>query len=342
MPTPFPSLPPERRGALHRRWLCAPRLRGNPWGDPADRDLWVYTPNGYDRGDRRYPAVLALPAYASTGEALLARSLDKEGLAARLDRLIDAGCPPVVVAMPDTLTSLGGSQYVDSPAIGPYASYVLDDVRAEVDAAFRTTGVWGAFGHSSGGFGALHLALSRPGALAAVAAHAPDLGFDLCYLGDFVPALAGLARLGGPEGFPRAFWAQAQAPADTFAALSVLCLSAAYSPEPGRPFPAALPFDPATGAVDRAVLDRWSRTDPVRRVDEPGAAEALRGLRLLYLDCGDRDEHGLQHGARRLVARLRERGVPHLYEEFPGGHRGNAHRFDRSLPLLAAALQEPA
>jgi enterochelin esterase family protein len=39
-----------------------------------------------------------------------------------------------------------------------------------------------------------------------------------------------------------------------------------------------------------------------------------------------------------LADRLRDRGVSLVHEEFPGGHRGTAYRYDVSIPRLLAAL----
>ena len=69
-----------------------------------------------------------------------------------------------------------------------------------------------------------------------------------------------------------------------------------------------------------------------------GHADALRTLRLYFIDCGRWDEHHLQFGARIYSERLRRLGVAHTYEEFDGGHMQVGHRYDVSLRALSAAL----
>ena len=103
MPSPFPNLPPERRGTVHRLWFDSKALAGNPWGDPPARDLFVHVPRGCE--GRPLPAILFLAPFSGTGEKLLARGLSEESLAARLDRLFAEGCPPFVSVMPDAMTS---------------------------------------------------------------------------------------------------------------------------------------------------------------------------------------------------------------------------------------------
>lgn len=339
MPHPFPNLPPWQRGSVDHQLHASRVLQGNPWDDPASRDLHVYLPPGYHRSEQRYPAVMLLPGYAGMGEKYLNRGMSEISIATRIDALIEGGCPPFLAVLPDCMTSLGGSQYVDSPALGAYATYVAVELRDFVDGRHRTTGAWGAVGHSSGGFGALHLAMNHPGAFQAVASHAPDMGFDLCYLDDIPRAVAGVQAAGGLEAFLRGFWDQREPDSRAFAALNVLAMSAAYAPDPQRtPFPARLPVDFVTGEVDFDALRSWSAFDPIRQVEDPARAEALRQLRLLYLDAGTRDEHHLHLGLRRFVRQLQARDIGHHHEEFLGGHRGLVWRYDTSLPRVVGAL----
>jgi enterochelin esterase family protein len=65
----------------------------------------------------------------------------------------------------------------------------------------------------------------------------------------------------------------------------------------------------------------------------------LKKLRLLFLDCGTRDEFNLHFGARVLVKKLKTLGVPHEYEEFDDGHLNVQYRYDVSLPKMMGALQ---
>ena len=53
----------------------------------------------------------------------------------------------------------------------------------------------------------------------------------------------------------------------------------------------------------------------------------------MYLDAGNRNEHGLCFGARRMAELLRARGVALEFEEFDGGHRGTGYRFEELVAL---------
>ena len=209
-----------------------------------------------------------------------------------------------------------------------------------IEGRFQTTGRWGVTGRSSGGYGALRLAMDNPGRFAAAACHAGDMGFDLCYLGDIPRALGAIRKAGGPMALVEAFWKNRRPGGDQFSAMNLLCMAAAYSPDLSRDdFPATLPVDWQTGAVDFDVLRRWQRDhDPLSLIEDEAAQAALRQLDLLFLDAGAWDEHHLQLGARRLAARLDELSIEHTYEEFPGGHRGTSYRYDVSIPRLVHAL----
>jgi enterochelin esterase-like enzyme len=339
MSGPFPNVAPDQRGVVHCIQHSSEVLKSNAFGDPHVRDLFVYTPPGYDTMAGALPAVTILPGYTGTGEKLLARGFNDVSIATRIDRLIAAGCPPFLAVMPDCMTTLGGSQYVDSPVLGAYATFLATEIPAYVDAHFRTSGRWGVVGHSSGGFGALHLCMSFPGVFHAAACHAGDLGFDLCYLGDLPRAVTGIQAAGGLEQFLEGFWSKRRLSGDDIAAMALLCLSCAYTPDlDSDPFPARVPVDFETGAVDFSVLQAWMAMDPVVRVDQADQREGLAALDLLFIDVGRFDEYNLHLGARRFVAKLVQHEIPHVFEEFDGGHRGTSWRYGVSLAHLAEAL----
>ena len=86
---------------------------------------------------------------------------------------------------------------------------------------------------------------------------------------------------------------------------------------------------PVTFDTCEVIEERWAnwmRHDPVVAVE-------TRRLKALYIDCGERDQFNLLHGARRLVRRLNELGIAHRYKEFADNHSGVYYRIDESLPL---------
>ncbi|MDX1625754.1 MAG: alpha/beta hydrolase-fold protein [Wenzhouxiangellaceae bacterium] len=318
-------------------------LAGNPLGDPDERELTVYLPHGYDETSRHYPVLYSLAAYTSSGPAQVAWRNHGENLPARLDRLIESGeMAPAICVMPDSYTSLGGNQFVDSPALGDYASWLVEEVVPAVDAGFRTipeADARAAFGKSSGGFGAIHIAATRPGTFGAIASHAGDCGFDRVYLRDFPLCCDELARDDGDlEAFVRRFWNARRPGGRMFHALMTLCLAASYSPDPEAPLGLRLPFDLRTCKLDSATWARWLAFDPLGY--EADRLEALAGLRGFWLDAGSRDQYFIHYGTREFHDRLERSGVAHHHEEFDGNHSGMDWRFDASLPWLVARLKQ--
>jgi S-formylglutathione hydrolase FrmB len=316
-------------------------LAANTLGDSAVRRVAVWLPPSYARAAaRHYPVIYWLAGFSGTGESLFHGRPWQPGLGERLDKLTDAGAMgEVIVVAPDGFTRWGGSQYLDSPVGGGHETHVVRELVPEIDRRFRTFATKESRaigGASSGGFGALVLAMRHPDLFSAVASHAGDCYFELSILPDVPCAVRTLRRRGGVDGFLQHFDHAVTKSADDFATIMMLAYAAAYSPDATRPRGVALPFDLGTGELDHAVWRRWKAWDPIDLV--ASHAEALRGMKLIYLDAGTRDEHALDLGARVLAARLAALGAFFRHEEFDDGHRGTSYRYEVSLPLLAAAI----
>jgi enterochelin esterase family protein len=316
-------------------------LAGNPLGDPAARRVAIWLPPSYAaETSRRYPVIYWLAGYAGTGELMFSGTPWQPGLGERLDRLIgDKRMGEAIVVAPDGFSRWGGAQYLDSPAAGRYETHLTAEVIPAIDQRFRTVAARDARaigGKSSGGFGALVLAMRRPELFAAVASHAGDMYFELSLLPDLPVAARTLRRHGGVGAFVRQFEAAEKKSGGDFTTMMVVAMAAAYSPDAGRPDGVALPFDVETGEIDWEVWRRWKAWDPVEMA--AGHAEALRAMKLIFLDAGTRDEHNLDLGARIFARRLHALGIASEHQEFDDGHRGTAYRYDVSLPKLAAAI----
>lgn len=320
-------------------------LADNPLGDSPVRRVPVYLPPSYDRQPaRRFPVVYYLVGFLGRGLSLLNVQPFQPTLPERLDALLNRGeCGELILVMPDGFTRYGGSQYLNSPAVGRYEDHIVHELVPHIDRTFRTTGERagrGVMGHSSGGFGAITYGMRHADTFAAVACHSGDMYFEYSYQPD-LPKLFNALR---PIGDARAFFAQLDGKPKfgrtDFDALNMLAMSACYSPNPRADPPFDLPIDLATGALRDDVWRRWLAHDPVNLVER--YASALKSLALLYLDCGLRDEYNLHIGARVLSARLTAHGVAHEHHEFDDGHGGVAYRTDISLPKLSAALGAPA
>src|SRR5437016_3307938 len=165
-------------------------LRHNPLGDPYRRPLWVYLPPGYDNEPaRRYPSVYEIQGLTGQLDMWRNRSAFRSNPLELFDGLFARGeAPPCVVAWVDCWTSLGGSQFLDSPGTGRYHTYLCEEVVPYVDGHYRTLASRdhrGIAGKSSGGYGAMVTPMLRPDLFGGLATHAGDALFECCYLPEF-------------------------------------------------------------------------------------------------------------------------------------------------------------
>jgi hypothetical protein len=327
----------ELTGGLDELEIESEALRGNALGDPNVRPLWVYTPPGYDdEPERRYPCVYVIQGL--TGQL-------RPNYPEMVDELFAGGeAPPTLVAFVDCWTSLGGSQFLNSPGTGRYQDFLCDEAVAFVDERYRTIpdrDHRGIQGKSSGGYGALVTPMLRPDVFSALASHAGDALFEACYLPEFRETVRALRDQ--YEGSFDRFWEDFRSrPAfskkEDGILLNVWCMAACYSTDDDGTV--RLPFDLATGKQIDDVWQRWLDKDPVRLI--PRHADEMRSMRAIWLDGGTKDEWFLDNGAVAVSKELEAIGVDHTLELFDAGHMSIGYRYPRSLAFLSAALASRA
>jgi hypothetical protein len=337
MPKPWSR---ELAGRLDEHWIESAALAGNPLGDPSARPLWVYVPPGAEGA--ALPSVYAIQGLTGQLDMWRNRAPFTSTFVELLDEMFaSGGAPPCLVVLVDCWTSLGGSQFLDSPGTGRYHTYLCDEVVPFVDGAYPTlaaTAHRGIAGKSSGGYGAMVTPMLRPDLFGGLATHAGDALFECCYQPE-IPQAARRLRdgYGGRmEAFLEAFRAQPDrlAPQD-HVLLNAWAMAACYSTDEDGTV--HLPFDVSTGALVPEVWERWLAWDPVRMVE--AHADALRGLRAIWIDAGRSDEWFLDLGAEAFRAALERIGVTDVhFELFDGTHGGIGWRYPLAVAHLAERL----
>jgi enterochelin esterase family protein len=311
-------------------------LRGNPPGDPHERDIFVYLPPKYDASELRYPTVYCLAGFAGRGRMMLNDAAFSPNLAERMDRLIAAGTiGPMIVVMPDCFTHYGGSQYINSTATGRYEDYLTREIVPFIDENFRTltaSNSRAVMGKSSGGYGAIVMGMRHSDQFGLLCSISGDAYFEHCYLPDIPKAFRAIK--GDLKAFLRRFHDVEKKGKNDFAGLNIIGMSACYSPIGAD---IDLPFDLETGEIRVDVWQQWLKHDPVRLAEKH--AESLRSLDLLFLDAGKRDEFALDIGAKILSKKLSELGIEHMHEEFDDGHFNVSYRYDRCLELISEKIK---
>ncbi len=279
-------------------------LEGNPWGDPVERELPVYVPPSGKTEGR--PLLILLSGYAGSGWVHFQRPrFHTDSIVGRLDRLIRTGiAAEAVMAAPDCVTTLGGSQY------------------PELDRHRTVRGLRRARGRPVPQ-GAIPNRTVRRGrnverwircavASAAVPRPVPGGRFErrgcvlrgTCYPPDFPVAFRETRAAGGPEALlhrvlsrPISGFGPAAPLAKT---LSMYAYASCYSPRDAEAGRFDLPFDLETGGLREDVWKRWLALDPVRMVTTEPYRSAARRLRYLYVDGGLRDEVRPRHRGARV------------------------------------------
>jgi hypothetical protein len=323
-------------GRLDEHVVESEVLRDNPLGDPSERPLWVWVPPGYDEEpERRYPSVYVIQGF--TGQLDMWRN--RLAMRRTYLELIDDLELPCLVVFVDTWTSLGGSQFVDSPATGRYHMYLCDEVVSWVDARYRTLPARehrGIQGKSSGGYGAAVTAMLRPDLFGGFASHAGGGLFEVSIRPFFRVAARTLRDLygGSVERWLEDFRSRpALSRENDVHLLLQWAFSATYSTD-GE---IRLPYDVATAEVIPELWERWLAWDYPTLV--PRHADALQSMRAIYVDAGTHDEWFLDLTAEWLRRRLTELGVPDLHVElFDAGHAEIEYRYPIALEYLVERL----
>lgn len=346
-------------------------LQGNPLGDPHVRKLAVWLPAEYDQGlksgrGRRFPVLVDLAGFTSSGLSHVAWRNFSENVPERAARLVhERKMAPSIIVFPDCFTALGGNQYINSSAIGPYADYLTQEIVPFVDRELRTLATRehrGCFGKSSGGYGAMIHGMKYPETWGAIADHSGDAYFDFVYRVDWPAALTELAKhrskaqkpgrydvrkmearadKGFDDGRVRRFLdALATKPNlsdEELATIMAVCMAASYDPDPKAPNGFRLPFNLETGELIEARWRAWQAHDPIHLVTR--YRKNLKSLRGIYMDCGSHDQYQIHYGLRLLSKRLHAAKILHAYEEFDDDHSDVDYRMEVSLPFLSRALR---
>lgn len=291
-------------------------LEGNPLGDPARRQVALFSPDGADKA-APLPIILYLPGWGGSSQDLIASGgsawpgrvvdeLNRKGVALR-------------IAVPDCRSRYGGSQYIDSTATGPYDTYLADEIIPFLEDRYgrpkSPRPAWIVAGHSSGGYGALMFANAHPALCRAVVALSPDSDFETTHRPLVEDPVIKAIR---PEELAAAMAPRPQMhlPRNGLERL-IMGLCANYTPSQGQPGRFDWLYDEKHNWRP-LVWKRWLEHDPY--VILKNRRDAFTPAQRIYLDGAEHDEFGANIGARKIFDLLKARGIPCSFIETPGNH----------------------
>ena len=307
------------RGKIERFSFSSNNL-SNKLGDPIEREVMVHIPPG---ANGPLPCIIYLAPYTGTGFARANWKAFSETLPQRHERLVREGkMRPSILVMPDTFTSLGGNQFIDSEIMGSWGKWLSEDLRSQISSKYDISG-FGLVGKSSGGYGALVRGM-KDDCWDAIACHSGDCGFELIFGIEMASTLTHLEKFQGTEGFLDYVRNCDSLSSDDFHCLMIIAMASSFSD-------GNLPVDKNCNFIDQK-WDDWKSWDPLVMID------THKSLPPCWIDVGNKDQYNIQYGLRQLHKQMLELGIEHEWEEFQGTHSGIDHRLDLSLPWIASKI----
>lgn len=316
-----------------------PALEGNLVGDATKRSIIIYLPPSYETLlEKRYPVLYLLHGgrgFTNTtwigGGYLVGFNIKNV-----MDRLITNGkLHEMIIVMPDTNSKRYlGTLYTNTPVLGNYEDYLTRNLIEYVDSHYRTlpqSASRGIAGHSLGGYGAIYLAMKHPETYAAVYGHESSaLEFDEyvpSYYSNFLSAVK-VTNTQDMAEFQKA----------TSNIKVRFAFPASFSPNPNNPpFFVDWPWELVGGELKRIepIWKKWLQFEPVTMIAH--LKENLLRLRAIKFDAAT---GGNINTARAFHQALTNTGIPHVFEEFQGGHfEQTAERVEAEiLPFFSTVL----
>ena len=322
--------PPVVEGAakvrIEHHMIHSDAIAGNLLGTPAERDVFVVLPPGYDSDTtRHYPVVYALHGYSIGAEQWLGEvhmPQTAEGAFAK-------GVPEMILVFPSSKNEHNGAFYANSPTTGNFEDFIAGELIEWVDANYRTLPrpeSRGLVGHSMGGYGASRIGIKRAEQYGALYLMAPCCQSALGSRGMTAEDIATYEALDSV----------ADAADLPFNRRGPLAIASAFSPNPNNP-PLYVDFPVDAEGNERAeILAKWAANAPLAFMDQ--FISGLRAYRAIALDVGDRD--GLVADTRRMHEALNAYGIANTLEVYDGDHtnRLGFRMQDHVLPFFGKSL----
>jgi S-formylglutathione hydrolase FrmB len=292
-------------------------VEGNLEGNSADRTVYVFLPDSYEKSKRkRYPVVYFLHGYNSTATEYVERN--------DFDAALKASDAQAIIVVPDSMTRWGGSMYSNSPTVGNFEDFIAEDLVAWTDKHFRTIPLRearGLAGHSMGGYGTLKLGMKRADVFGALYAMNP-----CCQIPR--PASSADPKYEG--------WSVDQALKADWMSRGNFAVATAWSPNPAKP-PFYADLGTSEGKVNDLVIAKWAANSPVAMASQ--YLPSLRRMSGIAIDTGDTDF--VRADDELIHETLTRFGIAHDWAIYVGDHGNRVKERFRThvLPFFTKHLK---
>ncbi|HMQ10749.1 MAG TPA: alpha/beta hydrolase-fold protein [Oligoflexia bacterium] len=318
-------------------------LKKSLFNDPTQRYISVYLPPNYNEKSKdAYSCFYILAPWSSTGSlSIFPKNVFSPSLPQLLDQaILENKIKPCIVIFPNCESKLGHSQYINSPACGPYMDYLCDEIVPYIDRHYNTLASAqqrSIMGFSSGGFGALVTGMLRPDVFLNIASSAADSFYEYLYLNMIPRAQSVLEKYGSIDTFiqhylnnPNPMSLLDRNEGET---LLLLNICACFIPNKNNPpLYGDLFFDIATGAIKDDAWQKLLAWDPIRMIDHHQSN--IKQWQHVILDAGKHDEYGLNLGHRQIAKKLKALNISLTHNEYPGRHSGHTYRYIERIKIL--------
>jgi hypothetical protein len=326
------QLPSRRKNfAIKNHIVKSQALKGNPLGDSTEKHNFVIEPLG---AKGSLPLVVHLSGYYGNGpQSFNQKTLEVSFPELIMEMMEEKKIPVAIHVFVDAMTSVGGSQFINSEGCGNYGDYIQKELLPSLQKEFRIhkdKKFHCVMGSSSGGYGALHHISEKNSAFGVAIAIAPDSYFEASLLPDYyklAPYMGDFSDIKKiKKNLKEGTWAKKK---NFFHIVNAIAMTLCYSPmKKGK---LQFPIDEKTGELNKSLWQKILQKDPVHFL-----AERTKELKdkMIYLEVGTFDDFSLYFGARRIRDLLKSKKISHHYGEFPGTHFGLTERKIEALKWL--------
>ena len=328
----------DTTSVLEWAFITSPALEDNWLGDSNLKKNKVYLPKAYQLDTvKTFPVLYLLPSFSLSANACFSAMVELN-LQDVFDDYFDQnpGNPFIIVVVDGKTECYNSGWYVNSWMTGDYEDYVIQELIPYIDANYRTRpyrASRGIAGHSTGGYGAIMLAMKHADKFGWVYGLSPaGLDFEDIYLRTMKSMVVWAIEYSQTD--PPTPYGQY----DHWMVSVIVTLAMVYSPDftKAEPYCSNFPIT-SDGTVINAVWEKWLLHDPIRLVDNYKAN--LASLLGIKFDCGDMDNE-LIEATKNFSQKLTDESITHTFDKFEGDHSN--HLFERMtehmLPFMFTHL----